>query len=315
MRKNRYTQAVQQITAPEKAVEQVLNTAENLGKKENVIDMKKKIKIAVAASLAVAVTAGAVFGFNLFGNKSSNSFVMTVNAAEISRDNSVSVGINDGGMSIANKENEIEYCIDLPFEVKGEHIKSVTYSVDKDAIAVICRKDMNPVLEGNLISESIDTIFDIDYIEADRKALDEAMEKEYSDTLENPEAMEIMDRYESKKYSSITLNYSNQNPEGCAIGIVGKSGNELTKNHAVIFNTSEDSKVLEQQAELLEQIIGNTVHCVIKFDDGSEQQQDIKIGANVTTFGNAFKEKFAELTEEEKEMKDYTGVFVTYSLI
>ncbi len=137
---NRYTQAVSKIKAPEGAVEKMLKTAESFEKKEKVIHMKKWIKGAVAASLAVAVTAGAVIGFNLFGGKA-NSFVMTVNAAEITKDNPVSVGLGEGGMSIAPKDDGMEYYIDLPLYVKGEHIKSVTYSVDKDAIAVHCRKD------------------------------------------------------------------------------------------------------------------------------------------------------------------------------
>lgn len=89
---NRYTQAVSRIKAPEGAVEKMLKTAESSEKKEKVIYMKKWIKGAVAASLAVAVTAGAIIGFNLLGSKA-NSFVMTVNAAEITKDNPISVGL------------------------------------------------------------------------------------------------------------------------------------------------------------------------------------------------------------------------------
>lgn len=89
---NRYTQAVSRIKAPEGAVEKKLKTAESSEKKEKVIYMKKWIKGAVAASLAVAVTAGAIIGFNLLGSKA-NSFVMTVNAVEITKDNPISVGL------------------------------------------------------------------------------------------------------------------------------------------------------------------------------------------------------------------------------
>ena len=160
---NRYTQAVSKIKAPEGAVEKMLKTAESFEKKEKVIHMKKWIKSAVAASVAVAVTAGAIIGFNLLGSKA-NSFVMTVNAAEITKDNPISVGIGEGGMSIATKDDGMEYYIDLPLSVKGENIKSVTYSVDKDAIAVHCRKDNNPVIDGDVVSESIDTLFDQTHI-------------------------------------------------------------------------------------------------------------------------------------------------------
>ncbi len=261
---NRYTQAVSKIKAPEGAVEKMLKTAESFEKKEKVIHMKKWIKGAVAASLAVAVTAGAVIGFNLFGGKA-NSFVMTVNAAEITKDNPVSVGLGEGGMSIAQKDDGMEYYIDLPLYVKGEHIKSVTYSVDKDAIAVHCRKDNNPVIDGDVVSESIDTLFDQTHI-ADA--------------------------------------YDNQNPDGCAIGIVGKSTVEPVS----------DDESLEAKAKQLDSIIGNTLYCTITFDDGTEKKQSIHIGTTVTNFGTAHSESFNQLTEEEKALKDYTDVFVTYSI-
>ena len=242
---NRYTQAVSKIKAPEGAVEKMLKTAESFEKKEKVIHMKKWIKGAVAASLAVAVTAGAIIGFNLFGGKA-NSFVMTVNAAEITKDNPVSVGLGEGGMSIAPKDDGMEYYIDLPLYVKGEHIKSVTYSVDKDAIAVHCRKDNNPVIDGDVVSESIDTLFDQTHIADDMKVLETAMENEGQSVVETNSLEEkLLNSYVGKKYSSITLAYDNQNPDGCAIGIVGKRTNEPVP----------DDESLEAKAKQLDSIM------------------------------------------------------------
>ena len=300
---NRYTQAVSRIKAPEEAVEKMLKTAESSEKKEKVIYMKKWIKGAVAASLAVAVTAGAIIGFNLLGSKA-NSFVMTVNAAEITKDNPISVGLGEGGMSFAQKDDGMEYYIDLPLSVTGEHIKSVTYSVDKDAIAVHCRKDNNPVIDGDVASERIDTLFDVKCIENDQKALDAAMENDHQSDFEKHAAEEILNRYEGKKYTSITIAYNNQNPDGCAIGIVGKSTNEPVS----------DDESLEAKANRLDTIIGNTLYCTVVFNDGTEQKQSIQIGATVTNFGTAHAESFNQLTEEEKALKDYTDVFVTYSI-
>ncbi|HCB94398.1 MAG TPA: hypothetical protein DEP65_01125 [Ruminococcus sp.] len=300
---NRYTQAVSRIKAPEGAVEKMLKTAESSEKKEKVIYMKKWIKGAVAASLAVAVTAGAIIGFNLLGSKA-NSFVMTVNAAEITKDNPISVGLGEGGMSFAQKDDGMEYYIDLPLSVTGEHIKSVTYSVDKDAIAVHCRKDNNPVIDGDVASERIDTLFDVKCIENDQKALDAAMENDHQSDFEKHAAEEILNRYEGKKYTSITIAYNNQNPDGCAIGIVGKRTNEPVP----------DDESLEAKANRLDTIIGNTLYCTVVFNDGTEQKQSIQIGATVTNFGTAHAESFNQLTEEEKALKDYTDVFVTYSI-
>ena len=301
---NRYTQAVSKIKAPEGAVEKMLKTAESFEKKEKVIHMKKWIKSAVAASVAVAVTAGAIIGFNLLGSKA-NSFVMTVNAAEITKDNPISVGIGEGGMSIATKDDGMEYYIDLPLSVKGENIKSVTYSVDKDAIAVHCRKDNNPVIDGDVVSESIDTLFDQTHIADDMKVLETAMENEGQSVVETNSLEEkLLNSYVGKKYSSITLAYDNQNPDGCAIGIVGKSTNEPVS----------DDESLEAKAKQLDSIIGNTLYCTVTFDDGTAQKQSIHIGTTVTNFGTAHSESFNQLTEEEKALKDYTDVFVTYSI-
>ena len=301
---NRYTQAVSKIKAPEGAVEKMLKTAESFEKKEKVIHMKKWIKSAVAASVAVAVTAGAIIGFNLLGSKA-NSFVMTVNAAEITKDNPISVGIGEGGMSIATKDDGMEYYIDLPLSVKGENIKSVTYSVDKDAIAVHCRKDNNPVIDGDVVSESIDTLFDQTHIADDMKVLETAMENEGQSVVETNSLEEkLLNSYVGKKYSSITLAYDNQNPDGCAIGIVGKSTVEPVS----------DDESLEAKAKQLDSIIGNTLYCTVTFDDGTAQKQSIHIGTTVTNFGTAHSESFNQLTEEEKALKDYTDVFVTYSI-
>ena len=301
---NRYTQAVSKIKAPEGAVEKMLKTAESFEKKEKVIHMKKWIKSAVAASVAVAVTAGAIIGFNLLGSKA-NSFVMTVNAAEITKDNPISVGIGEGGMSIATKDDGMEYYIDLPLSVKGENIKSVTYSVDKDAIAVHCRKDNNPVIDGDVVSESIDTLFDQTHIADDMKVLETAMENEGQSVVETNSLEEkLLNSYVGKKYSSITLAYDNQNPDGCAIGIVGKSTVEPVS----------DDESLEAKSKQLDSMIGNTLYCTVTFDDGTVQKQSIHIGTTVTNFGTAHAESFNQLTEEEKALKDYTDVFVTYSI-
>ncbi len=143
------------------------------------------------------------------------------------------------------------------------------------------------------ISESIDTLFDVKYIENDQKALDAAMKNDRQSGFEKHAAEEILNRYEGKKYSSITLAYNNQNPDGCAIGIVGKSTNEPVS----------DDESLEAKSKQLDSI-----------DDGTAQKQSIHIGTTVTNFGTAHSESFNQLTEEEKALKDYTDVFVTYSI-
>lgn len=124
MHNNRYTQAVQNIKAPEGAVEKMLGTARNIEKKEKVINMKKWIKGAVAASLAIAVTAGSVIGFNLLGNKNDNAFVLKVGAAELSSENSAKIGINeDKGLGIGEGDDSIaSYSVNMPMICEGKNI-------------------------------------------------------------------------------------------------------------------------------------------------------------------------------------------------
>ena len=208
-------------------------------------------------------------------------------------------------MSIATKDDGMEYYIDLPLSVKGEHIKSVTYSVDKDAIAIHCRKDNNPITDGDVVSESIDTLFDQTHIADDMKALEAAMKNEGQSVVEiNSSEKELMNSYVGKKFSCVTLAYNSRNLDGCAIGIVGKSDNESVS----------DNESFEAKAEQLDSIIGNTLYCTVTFDDGTVQKQSIHIGTTVTNFGTAHSESFNQLTEEEKVLKDYTDVFVTYSI-
>ncbi len=61
-------------------------------------------------------------------------------------------------------------------------------------------------------------------------------------------------------------------------------------------------------------MIGSTLYCIVTFDDGTVQKQSIHIGTTVTNFGTAHAESFNQLIEEEKALKDYTDVFVTYSV-
>ena len=152
---------------------------------------------------------------------------------------------------------------------------------------------------------NIDTLFDQTHIADDMKVLETAMENEGQSVVETNSLEEkLLNSYVGKKYSSITLAYDNQNPDGCAIGIVGKSTVEPVP----------DDESLEAKAKQLDSIIGNTLYCTVTFDDGTAQKQSIHIGTTVTNFGTAHSESFNQLTEEEKALKDYTDVFVTYSI-
>lgn len=233
--------------------------------------------------------------------------MIEINAAQLDEKNPV-VAIDDGGMTVAPTDNGIAYYVDLPVKVDGEGIKSVTYSVEKDAIAIHCRKDNNPVLDGEVIADNLDTLFDIKYIEDDMKLLDDAMDKYNTDSAE-----EIMSRYDGKKYSSVTIDYANQRPEGFTLGITG-SNLEIGAHKDEILNTKKDDNSLNTQAEWTEKLISNTVICTVKYGDGREERRSIKIGATVSDFSVANEKDFSNLSDEEKEQKNYRDVFVTFSI-
>ncbi len=194
MRENLYTQTVNKITAPEGAVEKMLETAESFEKKEKVMHINNWIKGAVAASIVIAITLGAIIGFNPFGGSTGHSFVMTVNAEEITKDHPVSV-VSDDRYHVStvyfDGSNWIyELDFSMPLLVKGEHIKSVNYSIEDGIFVVSYNKGDNPVVEGDVIPSA-----------------NEQQRFSY-----NPDYYS-----ESTAYSNITLAYDNQKPDGCII--------------------------------------------------------------------------------------------------
>lgn len=314
MLKNSYTRTVDKIKAPEGAVNKMLETAKNYKDKEKVIDMKKWIKCTAAASLAIAVLTGAYIGYNALADRTKDSFVLTVNAAELVENSSLSVCMGEQkGYSIITGENgQSEYYVYLPFEVKGENIQSITYTADKGTLAVACLKNNNPVIGGELLGEGLNSAFDINFTEADSKALESQVGDINEDGKAVPSAglSEILDRYEGKKYSSITLDYNNQMPEGSLIGLIG-SGKCDAEN---VYLLQDDEEQLERQREIREKLIGDTVHCTVKFKDGSQQTKDIVIGTRLNKYSEEYPEDFSTLSKEQLKAKDCFDIFVTYTL-
>lgn len=200
MRENLYTQTVSKIKAPEGAVEKMLETAVSFDKKEKVMHINNWIKGAVAASIVIAITLGAIIGFNPFGGSTTgHSFVMTVNAEEITKDHPVSVVSDDGFRGVVGiySNSNFEYYYEMPFLIKGEHIKNVNYSIEDGIFVVSYNKGDNPVVEGDVFP------------------------------LANESTLLYKYGYgcnsESTAYSNITLAYDNQKPDGCIIEI-GKTG-------------------------------------------------------------------------------------------
>ena len=302
MRKNRYTQAVDGLTAPESAVEQMLETARDFNRPRKVMNKRKVTRYAVAAALALVILLGAVIGPGLFGGKGGYSFTMTVHAAELTKDHPVYVEAGAGGMNIVGKEGGgTEYYVALPLTVNGEHIQSVTWSAEKDGISVICPKDSDLVSAGEKVGEGLDTLFDAYYLEQQEKA-----------AVSQGTALPAPEAFLSRKYTCVTLAADKPAPAMALVGMSEKDVSEFYGQAGKEDAPGSDS--LAARAEHMNALIGNTIHCTVLFDDGSEQQLDIRVSAAVMQASSADPAAFAELNAEEKAEKDYTGVFVAYSV-
>ena len=318
MRNNRYTETVDKIKAPEGAVENALKAARNYeagsvrsaavkaAPAKRTLSRRPAFRYAVAAVLALVVALGAILGPSLFGGKGSNAFTMTVHAAELTKGQPVYIETGRGSMNVIGRGDSgkgsvagpggTEYYVALPFTVSGENVARVTYTADKDAIAVIFAGGSDPVTAGNKVGEGLDSIFDQYYLnqaEKAGKAADAAL---------------------SRKYSSVTLTAAGQAADGFAMGLVGESDKDSSEFYAKDDKTNPSGNVLEERAARLNELVGTVIHCSVSFSDGSTQQLDIQVGFAVMQASAADPAAFAKLSAEEKAEKDYTGIFVTYTI-
>lgn len=233
-------------------------------------------KSVIAASLALVMVIGGTIGYNHFSStveQTTSPFVMTVNAEEITPNETLFSNPLNYGLAVSEDDNgNVAYCLDLKLECKGDNIKSITYTLDKDTIGVVYNDDSNPFVSGT--------------------QADDAEDNENGDDL-----------------SSVTLDYGNQNPEGCFFEIFGIGNSTITANKEALFSYEH----LEEKCEHLNNLIGNTIHCTAEYNDGTTAEQDIKIGATVAAFSEAFPDDYNAMPEDDRPEKDYRDVFVTFT--
>ena len=122
-----------------------------------------------------------------------------------------------------------------------------------------------------------------------------------------------VERHERKVYTSVTLDYDNQCPDGFTLSIVGVSDDDVTAHKDELF-IGHDTSHIELKEEWLGKLVGDTIHCTVTFKDGTVQTQDIVIDTTISTYSDEHPVEFEGLPDDIKDTKDYTEVFVTYSL-
>jgi hypothetical protein len=168
MRKNIYTQAVDGIKAPDRAVRKMLETARGFDKKEKIINMKKLRYGVIAASLAAVLALGGVFGLSQLTPKSdkaakNNGFFVTAYAAEQVKQlddiSFKSIGKMECKSSGALIEDDmpafISASFNAEFKCEGKEIESLTYKISStDSEPLISLPKNNVVISSKGKSES-----------------------------------------------------------------------------------------------------------------------------------------------------------------
>lgn len=141
MKKSLYEQTMDSIKAPERVVDHMLSAVRDSEKKEKIIPMKNRKsnhikRNVIAASLALALLFGAVFGISALSPKES-PFIITVNAAEIFDSGYTPVGTLNGVGGDFHEENDevtMTYSFAFNIRVEGEKVDDVLYTVKNGSI-------------------------------------------------------------------------------------------------------------------------------------------------------------------------------------
>ena len=157
-----YKNVLDKATLPKESKDNLKSLYDKVNQEDNVVSFEKKRNVKkplafVAAGLVCAVAVGSTFALGQFDNNNktnsngktgsnSNSFVLNVNAAEISRKTADSnksgsknpkVSVGEAGYVVSKgDDNDWYYDFSLPISCKGNNIDEITYTVNKGSITL-----------------------------------------------------------------------------------------------------------------------------------------------------------------------------------
>lgn len=223
-----------------------------------------------------------------------NPFVICAQAAELTRDNPVYIkeAVSDTfGFMYGDNEGKAGFIMEMPLSVKGDKIKSVTYSIKNGFFEVVDKeKGDSTIIDSSVYEGAPSSFVTVEETEEGKSVMIYAAGEA---TEEDREA-----RANQKALSSYTVAYDKQMSDNTVINICGDS--ILTEKEMKALYRSADP---QETADMYNKMFGDTViTCTVTFIDGSTQEQEIGIGGAVLTY-----EQMGQLTDRLAESPEDTS--------
>ena len=223
-----------------------------------------------------------------------NPFVICAQAAELTRDNPVYIkeAVSDTfGFRYGDNEGKAGFIMEMPLSVKGDKIKSVTYSIKNGFFEVVDKeKGDSTIIDSSAYEGAPSSFVTVEETEEGKSVTIYAAGEA---TEEDREA-----RANQKALSSYTVAYDKQISDNTVINICGDS--VLTEKEMRALYGSADP---QETADMYNKMFGDTViTCTVTFADGTTQEQKIGIGGAVLTY-----EQMGQLADQPAESPEDTS--------
>ena len=223
-----------------------------------------------------------------------NPFVICAQAAELTRDNPVYIkeAVSDTfGFRYGDNEGKAGFIMEMPLSVKGDKIKSVTYSIKNGFFEVVDKEKGDSTIVDSSAYEGAPSSFVT--VEETEEGKSVTIYAAGEATEEDREA-----RANQKALSSYTVAYDKQISDNTVINICGDS--VLTEKEMKALYGSADP---QETADMYNKMFGDTViTCTVTFADGTTQEQKIGIGGAVLTY-----EQMGQLADQPAESPEDTS--------
>ena len=262
-----------------------------------------KIGVSAVACAALIIVGNATAGHYMTHTNSTeqgevsveeNPFIICAQAAELTRDNPVYIkeAVSDTfGFMYGDHGKKAGFILEMPLSVKGDKIKSVTYSIKNGFFEGVDKEKGDSTIIDSSVYEGAPSSFVT--VEETEEGKSVTIYAAGEATEENREA-----RVNQKALSSYTVAYDKQISDNTVINICGDS--VLTEKEMKALYRSADP---QETADMYNKMFGDTViTCTVTFIDGTTQEQEIGIGGAVLTY-----EQMGQLTDQLAESPEDTS--------